>query len=619
MPFLEILDGKRRKLMKLAATSVVLGRSSSADVQIFDEKASRHHCVVERGAGGWLVRDLDSRNGTRVDGKLASATVLTDGAAIEIGRTVIRFLLNDPRGDLNAAAPASPQEPAPTAGAGDDEGPDLPPLTLDPAAAPEPAVDPAAAPIVLPDDAFRPMAPLQVAPQAVSDNLGPDLLAGSASDPFAAIVKFLKPHRQQPVHEGQVELINARGVVVHAAGLMEEAQEQTEGDTNAEVGMAVRLLRCLLLAAYHTHASDLHFEMRDRDCSIRLRVDGGMVEIVRILGTLGIRLYGVVKVLGDIDIAQRGIVQEGHFTARFPDRRVDYRVSFTPAMYGQKLVLRVLDPYNAPQRMEQLNLPDWMLARVQQVSLQSAGMLLSCGPTGSGKTTTLYAVLRDIDRQRRNVITIEDPVEYQLDGVTQIPINEQKGNTFHSLLRSVLRQDPDVILLGEIRDRETAETAMQAAMTGHLVLSTVHAKDTIGTLFRLLDLGAEPYLVASSLNLVLAQRLVRMLCPACRAPRRPTPKQLHQMKRTGREIKAIYYPVGCPRCFDAGYHGRQGLYELLEMTNDLRDALLKSATMAALRDALERTSFVSLQEMGYRYVAEGITSPDEIERAVGGV
>jgi general secretion pathway protein E len=272
---------------------------------------------------------------------------------------------------------------------------------------------------------------------------------------------------------------------------------------------------------------------------------------------------------------------------------------------------------SSPQHLDDLQLPDWMLSHIRKVSTQSSGMILVCGPTGSGKTTTLYAALRDVDVQRRNVITIEDPVEYQLKGVTQIPINSKQGNTFHSMLRSVLRQDPDVILLGEIRDRETAETGMQAAMTGHLVLSTIHARDTVGTIFRLLDLGAEPYLVGSAMNLILAQRLIRLLCDNCKAGRKPTPKQMHQMGSFGKNIDEIYYPVGCPKCFDQGYAGRQGLYELLTMTDDLRDAILKSATMGGINEALSRVLFTSLEQSGYKLIAEGITSPEELDRIVG--
>jgi type II secretory ATPase GspE/PulE/Tfp pilus assembly ATPase PilB-like protein len=342
-----------------------------------------------------------------------------------------------------------------------------------------------------------------------------------------------------------------------------------------------------------------------------------MVPVVKLTQAQGHRLLSSIKVLCDIDISQKNVIQEGHFSCQVPGRSIDYRISYTPAMHGQKLVIRVLDLANAPQFLDQLNLPRWMLNNIRKTAKQDAGMVLVCGPTGSGKTTTLYAVLRDIDVEQRNVITIEDPVEYQIGGVTQIPINEGQGNTFHTLLRSVLRQDPDVILLGEVRDRETADTAMQAAMTGHLVLSTVHAKDTIGTIFRLLDLGVEPYLVAQALNVVLAQRLIRKLCDACKAPKKPTPQQTMRMGGVNKSLKSIYYPVGCPRCLNTGFMGRRGLYELLTVSDALRDVILKHPTMASIHEALGRDVFISLQEMGYQIVAEGATAIEEVDRVCG--
>jgi general secretion pathway protein E len=244
-------------------------------------------------------------------------------------------------------------------------------------------------------------------------------------------------------------------------------------------------------------------------------------------------------------------------------------------------------------------------------------MVLSCGPTGSGKTTTLYSVLRAIDVNQRNVITIEDPVEYEIAGVTQMPIDQHQGNTFHGLLRSVLRQDPDVILLGEIRDKETATTAMQAAMTGHLVLSTVHAKDTVSTIFRLLNLGVEPYLVASGLNVVIAQRLVRLLCPHCKVDKHPTPQQTMQMQKFVEGVGKVYVPNGCERCMQTGYIGRRAVFEMLTISDDIRDSILQNPTISAIRAAMQKIMFTSLRENGYRLVAEGLTSVDEADRVTG--
>ena len=281
------------------------------------------------------------------------------------------------------------------------------------------------------------------------------------------------------------------------------------------------------------------------------------------------------------------------------------------------MVIRVLDPMNAPQKLVDMWLPDWMYTRIRDLTKQNTGMLLNCGPTGSGKTTTLYAALRQIDAQQRNVITIEDPVEYELPGVTQIPVDEDQGHSFHTLLRSCLRQDPDIIVLGEIRDRDTATTAMQAASTGHLVLSTVHAKDTIGTIFRLLDLGVEPYLVASTLNLVLAQRLARLLCDECKIAKRPTPEQVMRMGRSTTGIEKVYVPCGCPKCFGTGYVGRRGIYELLSTNDALRDVIMNTPDIAAIKKAIDLTMFTSLKEGGYEMVIRGETSIEEVERVIG--
>jgi len=384
-----------------------------------------------------------------------------------------------------------------------------------------------------------------------------------------------------------------------------------------KLGRRLKMLRMLLLVCFRTHATDLHLETRKESAVVRLRIDGTMVDAIKMDPDTHQLLTGLVKVLSDIDISRRNSIQEGHFSAVAPGREADYRVSFSPAMYGQKLVIRVLDLANAPKHTTDLKLPAWMLSVVRKISKQDAGMVLVCGPTGSGKTTTLYAVLRDINVKQRNVITIEDPVEYQLEGVTQIPIDEKGGSTFNSLLRAVLRQDPDVILLGEVRDADTARTAMQAAMTGHLVLSTVHAKDTMGTLFRLLDLGVEPYLIASSLNVVIAQRLVRLLCPHCRQPRPAKPRQSMALGKFVEGIEKVYIPGGCKKCFNTGFNGRKAVFELLTVTDDMRDIILQNPSIQAMRGAIQKTMFSSLRENAAKLVADGEISFEELERITG--
>ena len=310
-------------------------------------------------------------------------------------------------------------------------------------------------------------------------------------------------------------------------------------------------------------------------------------------------------------------MQDGHFSVSVKGRRVDYRVSLTPSMHGQKLVIRVLDSANAPSRLHELGLIPWMYEKLRTVATKDAGLLLACGPTGSGKTTTLYSCLREIDVELRNAITIEDPVEYYLEGCTQIPIDHKQGNSFGSILRSVLRQDPDVIFVGEIRDVETAKVAMQASMTGHLVYSTVHSKDSIGAIFRLLDLGVEPYLVATGLNLILAQRLVRVLCDTCKRPVVPTPAQTLRMGKSLEGVRQIYVPAGCKRCFGTGYIGRRALFELLEVNDSLRDIILREPTITKIREVLNQGLFTTLAEFGGQLVAQGVTATEEIERVAG--
>jgi general secretion pathway protein E len=408
--------------------------------------------------------------------------------------------------------------------------------------------------------------------------------------------------------ESDIALVDARGTVLHAAATADDAAP-------AE---SVRLMRLLLLACFRSRASDLHVEPKADKATVRIRVDGVMVTLVDDLPTeVFRRLLGVTRVLCQFDQSVKAEVLDGHFSVEVRKRRVDYRVSLTPAVHGMKLVLRVLDPANAPSRLHELGMLPWMYEKLRTVCNRDAGLVLACGPTGSGKTTTLYSCLREIDLEQRNAITIEDPVEYQIDGATQIPIDSKQGHTFGGLLRSILRQDPDVILVGEIRDVETANVAMQAAMTGHLVFSTVHARDTIGSVFRLLDLGVEGYLVANALDIVIAQRLVRVLCPTCRRQTAPTLAQQLRMGKGIEGMATIFEPVGCAYCLDTGYYGRRALFELLEMNDMLREVVLKQPTPQQMREVLKSGLFTSLQGYGFQLVMNGITSYDEVERVSG--
>jgi len=623
--FLRYMTSDGPKRMELGSKPVTIGRHKDNVIAIHDEMASRFHCVVEPVQGGFRVRDLDSKNGTRLNDDKITQSPLGPGDVIRIGALAIHFVdpaaAQAPAGSnpakhatnlkeaLHPAGhkpikrtpvkdrrdePKKPRKPeggsildAPMSGDGG--------AMLNALAGIE--SEGSGAPIQLEgrDDDGAPVS-LQAAAESISE--------------FSAMMDSVDADN---LTESDVKLVNSRGEVVHSG----ETRRTKKGEVD-EAGEGARVLKMLVLTCIRTKATDAHIEPKPTEALVRLRVDGMMVEAMRLDRANCTRLISVVKVMADIDISQRNIIQEGHFSSKIGTRHIDYRVSLTPTMHGQKLVIRVLDLANAPTNVADLGMPDWMLQHVRRVAKSDAGAMLVAGPTGSGKTTTLYAMLRDIDVEKRNVITIEDPVEYELSGVTQLPIDELKGNTFPTLLRSVLRQDPDVILLGEIRDTETATTAMQAAMTGHLVLSTVHAKDTIGTLFRLLDLGIESYLVAQSLNLVVAQRLLRLLCKHCKEGKKPTPTEQMKLGKTVEGVKQIFLPVGCPHCLNTGYMGRHGIYEMLVITDDLRDALIKSPTMDHIRKSIKMNNFVSLRDAGYRLVLDGTTSMEEVDRVVGG-
>jgi type II secretory ATPase GspE/PulE/Tfp pilus assembly ATPase PilB-like protein len=532
------------RTVKVDGEPVTIGRHPDNTVCLHDEKLSRFHCTVEPdGRGGFVVRDLGSRNGTRVNEMKIAECSIGHGDMLRLGNH--EFLAE------------LAEDPAPVAAKG----------SRGKAAA-------------------RP--------------------TGTPETPWLAeLERLLNTLPPKDTREEPVQMIEANGSPSHAL---------TGG------GDGPRATLVLLQVASKARATDIHVEPRGDEALVRIRVDGQMVTLAEVPRRVCDLVGGLVKTACQMQVAARDAVQEGHFSARFPDRRVEYRVSFTPSVQGQKLVIRVLDDRGIPHSLDELGLAGYMYDRLRRTCDQDHGLLLVCGPTGSGKTTTLYNALRQIDRYSRNVVTIEDPVEYQLDNVTQIPVNtaaSRNENTFGSLLRSVLRQDPDVILVGEIRDEETARTAMQAAMTGHLVFSTVHAKDTIAAIFRLLDLKVEPYLVANSLDLVLAQRLVRVLCESCK---RQIPVAPGVATRLGKYLGGktqMYGATGCGRCLRTGYRGRRAIFELLDFTDDLRDVVLRDPSIQAMKRVIEQGHFTTLAQSGWKLVAEGATTLEEVDHVAG--
>jgi general secretion pathway protein E len=568
MPYLEVKTPQGQKRLELGLNSVTVGRLPDNALVVADEKASRHHCVIEPMDGGFRVRDLGSSNGTRLNDKKIAVEFLDNGDVVKIGATELRFI--DPEQQVGRKNRQ---------------------VTPDFKVAQEP-------------DTLLQQATLDI-------DLNSEV-TDAQTGYERKLREIINSAPNKPFDEKDISLVDSKGVTLHQA---ESAGLDSGSDD--EAGEGIRAFRLMLLAAFRARATDIHMEPRVDSASVRLRVDGYMLQAVDFSMTIFKRILGVVKILCQIDTSQKNTVQDGHFSVAVKGRRVDFRVSMTPAMHGQKMVIRILDSSNAPSRLHELGLPAWMYEKLRTIATKDAGLLLACGPTGSGKTTTLYSCIREIDVNTRNAITIEDPVEYYLEGCTQIPIDHKQGNTFANILRSVLRQDPDVIFVGEIRDIETATVAMQASMTGHLVYTTVHAKDSIGAIFRLLDLGIEPYLVANALNVVIAQRLVRTLCDSCKKAVTPTPGQNMKMGAALGGVPKIYVPTGCKRCLRTGYIGRRGLYEVLEFTNAMRDVVLKTPTIQGIRDIANQGLFMTLQQHGFQLVAQGITSIDEIDRVSG--
>ncbi|WLD13809.1 GspE/PulE family protein [Planctellipticum variicoloris] len=376
--------------------------------------------------------------------------------------------------------------------------------------------------------------------------------------------------------------------------------------------------RELIYDAILRRTTDIHLEPKEDEIAVRLRVDGVMYPAEPFDRSTGDAIINIFKVLGAMDITERRKPQDGSFRAETEGRQIDFRVATQGVQFGEKMSLRILDQGSSVKTLPMLGLRKQLMEQVAEIVHQPHGMFLSCGPTGAGKSTTLYAALQEIDALESNIITIEDPVEYKMANVTQIEINTKAGQTFAGSLRSVLRQDPDVLLVGEIRDAETAKIACQASTTGHMVFSTLHANDTVTALFRLIDLGVEPFLLASSLSAILGQRLVRKLCEDCREPYRPDVELLHTLGLPAEKVDKFYRPPksgnACPTCSGMGYFGRMGVFELLVMTDRLRDMIRETPNLAAIKAEARKNGMLYMIEEGLRLVVKGTTSLEELRR-----
>ncbi len=398
------------------------------------------------------------------------------------------------------------------------------------------------------------------------------------------------------------------------ASELNEPQDLLDAGDEAPI---IRLVNSLFAQAIRERASDIHIEPYEKEIVVRFRIDGVLYEIIKPAKRFHSSICSRVKIMAGLNIAEKRLPQDGRIRFKIAGKDIDVRVSVIPTAHGERIVMRLLDKSAVLLDLEQLGIFDDKLRQVKELIRRSHGIILVTGPTGSGKTTTLYAALTDINSPDINILTAEDPIEYQIKGISQLQVNPKIGLTFAGALRSFLRQDPDVILVGEIRDLETAEIAIQASLTGHLVLSTLHTNDAATAVTRLVDMGVEPFLVASSLLAVMAQRLVRVICPDCRIPYMPTYEEMAKIGLSPDAVKKkgfIYKSQGCPKCMKTGYTGRIGIYELLNIDDEIRHMILKNTDSTQIKKLAVSKGMDTLRDDGAKKVLEGMTTIDEVLR-----
>ncbi len=392
--------------------------------------------------------------------------------------------------------------------------------------------------------------------------------------------------------------------------------EISELSERADESPVIHLTNMILIKAIRDGASDIHIEPQTGKFQVRIRIDGLLYELMSHRIEMHPPVVSRIKVLANLDISERRIPQDGRIQVQIDGRKVDLRFSSMPGIHGEKVVLRILDRSHAILDINKLGFNPQVLERFKTVLKSSYGLILVCGPTGSGKTTTLYAAISMLSSIEKNIVTIEDPVEYQLEQINQNQVIDGIGLTFAKVLKHALRQDPDIILVGEIRDRETAEIAIQASLTGHLVLSTLHTNDSISAVTRLLEMGAESYLISASLLAVLAQRLLRTICPECRTTHFAAKTVLQELGLDPDKKVRLTRGKGCSACYDSGFRGRSGIHELLEMDEELRAIILDNPTIDALQRHLKENKFEGLKVLGFEKVLQGVTTIEEARRVI---
>jgi len=391
------------------------------------------------------------------------------------------------------------------------------------------------------------------------------------------------------------------------------ALASAEGLTDAPV---VKLLQTLFEDAIQVNASDIHIEPDEKELRIRFRLDG----VLRVQTTADRRittaLLSRLNLMAGLDISEKRLPQDGTFMVKLEDRTIDLRISIIPTIYGEKVVMRILDRTGVILELDQMGFEEDDLVRLRRAIFSPYGLVFLTGPTGSGKSTTLYAILQEIKSTEKNIVTVEDPVEYRLTGINQVQVKPEIGLTFASALRSFLRQDPDIMLVGEVRDLETAEICVRSALTGHLVLSTLHTNDAPSAVTRLIDIGVEPFLLAPTILVVVGQRLVRKLCPECKEAYKPTAKELGSVK-LGAET--IYRAKGCPACNNTGYRGRTLVAEIMSTSEDIKSLITQNVSYQKMRDLARKLGMTTLYESGLKKVEKGVTSLEEVMTVTFGI
>ena len=452
------------------------------------------------------------------------------------------------------------------------------------------------------------------------------------SQPLDDLARHFKCHIQSVISHKQAVLDLINRAYDESSASTEDAVDLLDSEETYENILAVeepedlldatdeepikRLVNSLLWQAAKDEASDVHIDPTPRETIVRYRIDGVLQQVTVFPRQVHVTVVNRIKVMSRLDIAQKGLPQDGRSMVLIAGRKIDIRVSTVPTVHGEKIVMRLLFQEEKLMQLRHLGLAKYILQPYQNMVNSSGGIILVTGPTGSGKTTTLYASLAEIDNEARNIITIEDPVEYKLSGYSQIEVKPKVGLTFANALRSVLRQDPDVIMVGEMRDTETAQIAIQSALTGHLVFSTVHTNSAPATITRLIDMGIEPFLVSSSIIGVLAQRLVRRICPDCRKSYQPHPEQLRELgikEVSFRKLdRRFFRGDGCDNCRQTGYRGRIGIHELLVMSEGVKNTILESSDSDTIRKQGLKEKMITLRRDGVNKILHGLTTAEEI-------